>query len=183
MTGEHLSPDVQEFIRLLYQKGVRYLVVGGEAVIHHGYPRLTGDIDLYYEQTASNCRRLFEALAEFWGSPIPAVGSVEDLLDPDVVVQFGRPPNRIDLISQLGAVEFRRAWRHRVTETMRLRSGRVSVYFIGLAELIDNKRDAGRHKDLDDVEHLSALKGRGDGARQKPVVRRTRSIRKKRSSL
>ena len=178
MTGEHLSVDVQEFIRLLDENGVRYLVVGGEAVIHHGYPRLTGDIDFYYDQTPTNCRRLYAALATFWGSPVPAVSTVEDLLAPDVVVQFGRPPNRIDLISRLGAVEFGRAWRRRVTETMRLPNGKVPVYIIGLADLIDNKRDAGRHKDLDDVEHLS-LKRPGTGVRKRPLARQTRSARKR----
>ena len=57
MTGKHLSPDSQAFVRLLHEHDVRYLVVGGEAVIHHGYPRLTGDMDFFYDRTPANCRR------------------------------------------------------------------------------------------------------------------------------
>lgn len=159
MTGEHLSPDVREFIRLLHVHRVRYLVVGGEAVIFHGYPRLTGDVDFFYEATSINCRRLFAALREFWGGAVPAVDRVEDLLEPGVVVQFGRPPNRIDLISGLGTVLFRRAWRRRVVENLRERRSDVPVHIIGLGDLIDSKREAGRHKDLDDVEHLRRVSG------------------------
>ena len=66
MTGEHLSRDLREFIRTLARHGVRFLVVGGEAVIHHGYPRLTGDLDLFWRRDANNAERLYAALAEFW---------------------------------------------------------------------------------------------------------------------
>jgi hypothetical protein len=51
MRGDHFSPDVQELIGLLAKHDVRFLLVGGEAVIYHGYPRLTGDVDFWYEQT------------------------------------------------------------------------------------------------------------------------------------
>ena len=59
------SADVLAFIRLLRWFEVRYLVVGGEAVIFHGYPRLTGDIDFYFQRTAGNVARLFKALEVF----------------------------------------------------------------------------------------------------------------------
>jgi hypothetical protein len=57
VTGEHLGSDMRELVRLFHTHGVRYLVVGGEAVIHHGYPRLTGDIDFFFEQTEENCHQ------------------------------------------------------------------------------------------------------------------------------
>lgn len=168
MTGEHLSEDLQALLALLARHRVRYLVVGGEAVIHHGYARLTGDIDLFYDQNPTNARRLFAALQEFWGGPVPAIDSDEDLLAPGVVIQFGRPPNRLDLISDLGSVEFTSAWRRRVDETLRTAAGaRVPVRFIGLADLLQSKRDAGRHKDLDDVEHLEAIHGRSRKRRRR----------------
>lgn len=160
MTGEHFAPDVRELIVLLARHRVRYLLVGGEAVIHHGYPRLTGDIDLFYERTPANVRRLYEALREFWEGDVPAVADVEELLEPDLVLQFGRPPNRIDLLSALGTVDFEGAWRRRVVEKLRLRSRSVPLPIISLRDLIQSKRDAGRHKDLDDIEHLSALVAR-----------------------
>jgi hypothetical protein len=159
VTGEHLSPDIQIFVRLLHKHAVRYLLVGGEAVIHHGYPRLTGDIDFFYERTPVNAHRLFSALREFWEGDVPAVGAAEELLEPDVVIQFGRPPNRIDLISTLGTVSFRDAWRRRVHHTLRAGRHRVPLPIIGLEDLLQSKRDAGRHKDLEDIEELTALQG------------------------
>ena len=158
MTGEHLSPDVRELLRLLDRHRVRFLVVGGEAVIHHGYPRLTGDIDLFVERTATNMRRLYDALREFWEGEVPAVASAEELLEPDLVVQFGRPPNRIDLFNQLGRVVFAAAWRRRIRERLHISKSRsIPLPIIGLEDLLASKREAGRHKDLDDVEHLTRV--------------------------
>lgn len=119
MTGEHLAPDIRELLRLLSRHRVRYLLVGGEAVIHHGHARLTGDVDLFYEQTQANVRRLFAALTELWVGDVPAVAGPSDLLEEDVVLQFGRPPNRIDRIRRLGSVKFGTAWRRRVKERSR----------------------------------------------------------------
>jgi hypothetical protein len=156
MTGEHLAPDLQELIKLFHQHGVRYLLIGGEAVIHHGYARLTGDIDFAFDQERRNCVKLLTALGEFWGGSVPAVDGVEDLLVPGIVFQFGRPPNRVDLLGSLGPVPFSRAWRNRVNETLDTGDGKVPLYIIGLDDLLTVKRAAGRHKDLDDVEHLEA---------------------------
>lgn len=65
MTGEHLSPDLRLILRLLHQHRVRYLLVGGEAVIHYGYARLTAAVDLFYDRALPNARRLYGALSEF----------------------------------------------------------------------------------------------------------------------
>ncbi len=159
MTGEHLSPDIRELLRLLAVHGVRYLIVGGEAVIHHGYPRLTGAVDLFYDAAADNTVRLFAALEEFWGGDVPAVASAAELAVPDLVVQYGVPPNRIDLLSSITAVAFGEAWPNRVETTLSTGGTEIAVPFIGLDELVRNKRASGRHKDLDDVEHLM-----GDGS-------------------
>lgn len=156
MTGEHLSRDVRQLVKLFAKHRVRYLLVGGEAVIHHGYPRLTGDVDLFYDRSLPNARRVFAALQEFWGGDVPSVGSAEELAESDIVVQFGRPPNRVDLLSSLGSVSFAKAWRRREREVLRMGSTRVPLPIIGLVDLMQSKRDAGRHKDLDDIEHLSA---------------------------
>lgn len=158
MRGDHFSPDVQELIETLARHGVRFLLVGGEAVIYHGYPRLTGYVDLWYEQTADNATRLFAALREFWGGRVPGVETENELREPKVVVQFGRPPHRVDLISAIDGVTFEEAWPHRVEETLDLVEGRrIPLPVMGLAELLRNKRASGRHKDLDDVEHLEPL--------------------------
>lgn len=156
--GDHFSADVLELIETFERHGVRVLVVGGEAVIYHGYPRLTGDVDFWYEQSSENAGRLFAALLEFWNGDVPGVPAVEDLLTPGVIVQFGRPPHRVDMIAAIDGVDFAEAWPHRIEENLELPTGRgTRIAIIGLADLLRNKRVSGRHKDLDDVEHLEPL--------------------------
>jgi len=159
VTGEHLSKDVQALLFLLYQHRVRYLLVGGEAVIHYGYPRLTGDIDLFYDRSIANARRLYAALEEFWQGDVPALACAEELTYAELVVQFGRPPNRIDLLSSLGSVDFAKAWRRRLVEALKIRRKPIALPIISLSDLLQSKRDAGRHKDLDDIAVLSATTG------------------------
>ncbi len=158
MRGDHFSPDAQELIATLARHHVRFLLVGGEAVIYHGYPRLTGDVDLWYDQTPDNVAELFAALREFWGGAVPGVDAERELLEPNVVVQFGRPPHRVDLLGAIDGVTFEDAWSHRVDQALELTNGnRAPLPVIGLADLLTNKRASGRHKDLDDVEHLEPL--------------------------
>ena len=176
VTGEHLSADIQELLRLFHIHSVRYVIVGGEAVIRHGYPRLTGDIDLFYDTQPENISRLFAALREFWGGEVPAVERAAELAEP-VVIQFGRPPNRIDLLSTLIGVTFAQAWRGRVSEKLVPRTGKpFPIHYIGLDQLLENKRRAGRHKDLDDFDQLSGV------ARQRTRRRRVGARRPKRKA-
>jgi hypothetical protein len=152
--AEHFSPDIQEFLLLLAQKAVKYLIIGGEAVIYYGHARLTGDVDLYYERSPENALRLFGALQEFWGGMIPEITRPNDLLPEGRIVQFGVPPNRIDLINSIDGVDFPSAWEGRVIESMIVKKKRTEVYFIGLRHLIQNKKVLGRHQDLADLEFL-----------------------------
>jgi len=152
--AEQFSKDSQEFLRLLAKHDVRYVLIGGIAVIYHGYARLTGDIDFLYDRSRENAQRLWSALQEFWGGAVPALSSADELLDPNVVIQFGRPPNRIDLIAGLGTVSFAEAWENRAHEEIVLQGQRVPVWILGLPELRRSKAEAGRPKDLDDLEHL-----------------------------
>ncbi len=154
MKAELFSRDAQEFLRVLAKHDVRYVVIGGIAVIYHGYARLTGDIDFLFDRSPANVPRLWAALLEFWGGTVPALSSADELLDPNIVVQFGRPPNRIDLIADLGPVKFEEAWDKRVAERITLDGLTVPVWILGLSELRRSKVEAGRPKDLDDLEHL-----------------------------
>jgi hypothetical protein len=156
MTGSHFSRDTLEFIRLLSQHRVRYVVVGGEAVIYHGYARLTGDVDFFYEATRMNAARLLAALLDFWKGKIPGVKSVKDLLTKNLIIQFGVPPNRIDLVNAITNVTFAEAWASRMEERLKVGRQTCAVYFIGLEALIKNKRAVRRPKDLEDLRYLQA---------------------------
>ncbi|HGY11488.1 MAG TPA: hypothetical protein ENK36_03905 [Desulfobacterales bacterium] len=96
--------------------GVRYVIVGGEAVIYYGYARLTGDVDFFYEPTTANVTCLYNALLDFWEGKIPGVKCSAELQTKGTIFQFGVPLNRIDLINSLDAVSFEEAWESRKEE-------------------------------------------------------------------
>ena len=133
-------------------------MVGGEAVIYYGYARLTGDVDFYYESSKENALRLFEALNEFWAGDIPGIKSAEELIEPGIILQFGLPPNRIDLINHIDGVIFHEVWINRVPTDLEIAGRHVPVNFIGLKELIKNKQAINRPKDLEDLKYLMKVK-------------------------
>ena len=85
---------------------MKYLIVGGEAVIYYGSARLTGDIDIYFEISEDNVSKLFKMLNEFWQGDIPGINSEKELQEPGVILQFGVPPNRVDLINKIEQLAF-----------------------------------------------------------------------------
>ena len=154
------SKDVSEFLSLLERHEVRYLIVGGEAVIYYGHARLTGDIDIFYERTAENVRRLYAALNEFWLNDIPGITNEDELMQKGTIFQFGVPPNRIDLINEIEAVGFEKAWEDKVRESFSYNNREVTIYYIGLKELIKNKKAVGRYKDMEDLAFLKNVHSR-----------------------
>ncbi|NEQ44080.1 MAG: hypothetical protein F6K00_11200 [Leptolyngbya sp. SIOISBB] len=143
-----LNQDFKEFIQLLNDNQVRYLVIGGYAVALHGYPRYTKDIDIWIEMTPENAENMVQALAEFGFSSVDLRSA--DFLVPDQVIQLGYPPNRIDLITTPDGVDFGICYASRLETNM----GGVSVNFIDIENLKANKRASGRLQDLADLENL-----------------------------
>jgi len=158
MRASYFSKDVQEFLRLLAAHEVKYVIVGGEAVIYHGYARLTGDVDFFFEPSKKNAVKLYEALKEFWEGDIPGIKASEELMETGLILQFGVPPNRIDLINQISGVTFREAWQGKLRNNIKRAGEEVPVYFIGLDELIRNKKATGRPKDMEDLKYLRGQK-------------------------
>lgn len=154
MMSTHFPPDAQDMLFVLAKHKVRYLIVGAEAVIYHGFARLTGDIDIFYEPSETNSARLFAALEEFWEGRIPGIKTVADLGKAGTVIQFGRPPNRIDLINEISGVGFPEAWKGRSKQVHIIKGKRIGVPYIGLSDLIKNKEACGRPKDLEDLKYL-----------------------------
>lgn len=128
-----------------------YILVGGYAVILHGYRRITGDMDIWVNRTKENYTKITRAFAEFG---LPLFDMTEDkFLDLDYadVFSFGRPPFGIDIITKLKGVEFDEAF----TQVQVFNEEGLMIKFIHLNNLIQAKRAAGRHKDLDDLEKLA----------------------------
>lgn len=147
-----LSPDFVEFIECLDRLEVRYLIVGGYAVAAHGHPRATKDLDVWVLIDQVNAERLVLALDEFG---LGSVGlTAADFMEPDVVIQLGYPPLRIDLLTSVSGVSFEDCWTNRVMVDV----GGVETGFISLPDLIVNKRAAGRPQDLVDADVLDELR-------------------------
>lgn len=143
-----LQKDLREFIELLNSHGVEYLVVGGHAVAYHGHPRYTGDIDFFVRPSAENAERVASAIAAF-GFPEAALNAAV-FTEPDRVVQLGRPPYRIDILTSISGLSFEDAWSGHIESAL----DQLPVRFIGKNALLANKRAAGRPKDLADVDEL-----------------------------
>jgi len=145
-----MNQDFIDFLAALLRADVRFLVVGAHALAVHGVPRATGDIDIWIERTASNVDRVWRALQDF-GAPVHVLHlSKEDLLRPDMVVQIGLPPRRIDLLTDLSGVTFADAWADRMVHRLHA----FDVPFLGRTAFLQNKRASGRFKDLADIEAL-----------------------------
>lgn len=148
MATIQLPTEFSELLKLLNAHEVKYLIVGGYAVAYHGYPRTTGNIDIWIESTESNGKRIVAALAEF-GFNVPALRPAL-FTRPDQIIRMGHPPLRVELLTSISGVDFSECYRGRT----RAELGGVATTLIGLDCLKKNKRASGRHKDLDDLEHL-----------------------------
>lgn len=133
------------------------MIVGGEAVIHYGHARLTGDIDVFYDLKKGNCLKLFKALKEFWEEDIPGIDKMKELQQKGAIFQFGIPPNRIDLINMIENIEFTEAFKNKVSTNIRYRKNDFSIFYIGLNDLIKNKKAIKRDKDNEDLKFLIRL--------------------------
>ncbi len=144
-----IYPDFKEFLQLLNEEGIEYLVGGGYAVTFHGYPRYTGDIDIWIHPTEANASRMMVVLDRF------GAGSVgiekEDFLDTKFdVLKMGNEPIRIDMMMRMKGLEFESAYSQRVIESV----DGIEINFLNLNDLIRAKKASNRPKDQNDIEHL-----------------------------
>ncbi len=140
--------DFVELFRSLNAKGVEYLVVGGYAVAFYGYPRFTGDIDIFVDPTELNAERVLAALEDFGFEGLDL--TTADFLSPDLLISLGYPPERVDIVSSISGVSWAEAWAGRFAGSF----GGENVFFIGRTELIRNKRSTGKPQDTVDADAL-----------------------------
>ena len=143
-----LPLDFKEFLKLLNEKKVRYLLIGGYAVGYHGYPRATNDMDIWIAIHPDNAERMVAALKEF-GFDLPELKK-ELFLKESTIVRMGIPPMRLEISTEISGVEFEECYGKRVTDTL----DGVPVNIIDLHHLKVNKKASGRLKDLADLENL-----------------------------
>ncbi len=143
--------DFKELLALLNANHVDYIIVGGYALAYYGLPRFTGDLDLLVKPDTDNARGIIDALSEFGFSSLGL--TEDDFIQPEQVVQLGRPPVRVDFITSISGVTWDEAWDGRIEGSY----GDIPVNYLGRGQFIANKLATGRTRDLADVELLSEM--------------------------
>lgn len=143
-----LLPDFKEFLQLLNSYDIQYLIVGGYAVGYHGYPRATGDLDIWVAIDNLNAEGLVSVLKDFGFDLLEVTEEV--FLQENKVIRMGVPPVRIELITTISGVAFDDCYAQRVVDII----DGVPVNLISLEQLRLNKKASGRSKDLNDLENL-----------------------------
>ena len=143
-----LPEDFKEFIELLIDYRVRYLIVGGYAVGFHSRPKFTQDLDIWIENSEENAQRVLSVLSDCGFGDLEI--AIKYLTNPDSVLKLGQAPLRIDLVTSVSGLNFSDAFHKKV-------KGKyfgVSVNFISMEDMIKNKKASGRKKDLDDINWI-----------------------------
>jgi hypothetical protein len=143
-----LSKDWREFLELLNSRAVDYVIVGAQSLAFHGRPRYTGDLDILVRPSRNNAQQLLEVLNQFGFAQ--AGFKQTDFMEPEQMIQLGRVPSRIDLLTSISGVRTEEAFATKVSATI----DGIPVFILGKDALIRNKRAVGRPQDLADLESL-----------------------------
>jgi len=143
--------DYKDLLSAFQSHGVKYLVVGGFAVIYHAQPRFTKDMDLFIKADPENARATYAALASF-GAPLEGIAP-QDFTDRNSFFRFGRDPKGFDILPAIPGVDFDAAWERRLETIIDLASG-LKANFISAEDLIASKLASGRLRDLADIDDI-----------------------------
>ena len=143
-----LPPDFKEFLNLLKDKNIKYLLIGGYAVGYHGYPRATNDMDIWIAIDPITAAQMVLVLKEF-GFDTPQF-SKELFLKENGIIRMGIAPMRIEIFTKISGVNFEECFQQRIVDEI----DGIEVNIINLEQLKINKKASGLHKDLDDFEKL-----------------------------
>jgi len=143
-----LPKDFSEFLKLLNSKQVEYLLIGGWAVGYYGYPRATGDMDIWVSRSGKNAEKLIEAFKVF-GFDVPDL-SIELFTKENQITRIGVPPLRIEVLTTISGVTFEDCFPSRQIVVI----DDVKINLISLEDLKKNKAASNRYRDLDDLEKL-----------------------------
>lgn len=143
-----MNSDFNDLLVILDQEDVRYLVVGGYAVIFHSQPRYTKDLDIWVQPSAENAERLMKAFARFGVSMFGL--TKEDFETKGTQLNIGIAPVAIDFLTSISDLDFDIAWSKRVD----FESENLTIHYLSKDDLISAKRSAARLVDLADIEEL-----------------------------
>lgn len=145
-----LNEDYKEMLQILLGNEVKFLIVGAYAMGAHGYPRATGDFDIWVESSMENSAKIYKSLTEF-GAPVSNI-TEKTFAEKGTIFQIGVAPRRIDITTHIDGVMFEDAYAAK--ELIEIES--IRVPFISKENLIKNKQSTGRDKDKIDVKYLKS---------------------------
>jgi len=143
-----LPPDFKEFLKLLKEHDVKYLLIGGYAVGYHGYARATEDMDIWVAVNPDNAQKLVSAMKSF-GMEDPSL-KPELFMQKPKIIRIGFPPLRLEINTSIDGIEFEECYKARITDYF----DGVEVSIIDLENLKKNKKASGRAKDIADLDEL-----------------------------
>jgi len=143
-----LNSDYKEMLQILLEEDVKFIVVGAYALAVHGYPRATGDLDIWIKPDSQNASKVLCCLKRF-GAPLYSL-TEKDLMENETVFQIGVIPRRIDIITSITGVEFDEAY----DDCIKVQIDGMEIPVLSLEKLIKNKEATGREKDALDAKLL-----------------------------
>ncbi|MFZ4656464.1 MAG: DUF6036 family nucleotidyltransferase [Caldilineaceae bacterium] len=149
-----VNSDFTDLLKIFNDNHVRYLVIGGYAVVQYAEPRYTKDLDLWISTDHTNAAAIYKALQEF-GAPLANL-TVDDFSEEGYFYQMGVPPVRVDILMGIPGGNFEESWQKRIEVDF----DDLKVSFISKADLITVKRASGRPQDLIDAKNLDDTRTR-----------------------
>lgn len=148
--GNIFNQDFQEFLLALNNAQVKYVLVGGYSVIYHGFPRTTGDLDIFVEVSKANYQNIKKAFSLF-GLSLFDMTEDNFLNNNNInVFSFGRSPVSIEILKEISGLNFEEVY----NESMQTEIENIPLKVINLKHLKENKKQSGRNKDLNDLDNL-----------------------------
>jgi predicted nucleotidyltransferase len=144
-----LEKDFEDFIVLLNKYQVEYMVIGGYALMFHGKPRYTGDLDIWIAISDQNAQKTLSVIKDFGMASLGL--TKDDFLKPGIINQIGYPPLRIDILNEIDGIEFAQAKTNVQLVTM---DNGVTINYIGVQDFIKNKKATGREQDIADIKEI-----------------------------
>jgi len=146
-----VNSDFTDLLKLFNANHVRYLIIGGYAVIQYAEPRYTKDLDIWISTDTANAQAIYQALKEF-GAPLTGLTKT-DFMEEGYFYQMGVPPMRVDILMGIPGIEFEDAWEKRVEVDF----DGLGITFISREDLITAKRASGRPQDMIDADTLADI--------------------------
>jgi hypothetical protein len=143
-----LNEDYKEMLQILLGNEVKFLIIGAYAMGVYGYPRATGDFDIWVENSIENSKKIYKSLSQF-GAPVTSINE-NTFTEKGIIFQVGVAPRRIDVITCIDGVTFQDAYESKENIAI----DNLILPFISKANLIKNKRSTGRQKDKLDASDL-----------------------------